>query len=313
MRRWRIVFVPIALVYLATGVAQIRPEERAVVTRFGRVVARPGAGLWVGLPWGFDRVDRIAIRNIQLDVGYSPDALDDTSATPVGQLLTGDQNLANVKLVLEYAIDERDGELERYLAVRDRVDAILGREAETVAGEWVGARTVDEVLLTGRAELPRWAMERLPERIASHRLGIVVQRISVDFLGAPAEVRDAFEAVNQAQTSIRTKENQAQQEANQRLREVQSLQFRLEQQSSSYKLERESLALADADAFRKRLEQYNRLKATNPDILAGIWWEEMGRVLLGMKGRGRVDLLDSFLGKDGLDITQFVPTKREKK
>ena len=99
MRHWRILFVLIVLAYLATGIAQVRPEERAVVTRFGRVVARPGAGLWVGLPWGFDRVDRIAIRNIQLDVGYSPDAVDDTSATPVGQLLTGDQNLDRKSVV----------------------------------------------------------------------------------------------------------------------------------------------------------------------------------------------------------------------
>src|SRR3954447_8619948 len=45
--------------YLLTGVAQVRPEERAVVRRFGRVVARPGPGLWVGFPAGIDRLHRV--------------------------------------------------------------------------------------------------------------------------------------------------------------------------------------------------------------------------------------------------------------
>ena len=57
-RRWLLLLVPLAA-YLLTGVAEIRPEERAVVRRFGRVVALPGPGLWVGLPYGIDRVDRV--------------------------------------------------------------------------------------------------------------------------------------------------------------------------------------------------------------------------------------------------------------
>src|SRR5687767_13939533 len=96
------------LAYLATGVAQVRPEERAVVRRFGKVVARPGPGLWVGLPWGIDRVDRVPVRAVrQLDVGYDPDAGDNLAATPPGQFLTGDQNLVDVKLVLECTADDR--------------------------------------------------------------------------------------------------------------------------------------------------------------------------------------------------------------
>jgi hypothetical protein len=37
----------------------------------------------------------------------------------------------------------------------------------------------------------------------------------------------------------------------------------------------------------------------------------MGRTLLGMKGRGRVDVLDHHLGPNGLDVTQFLPTKKK--
>jgi hypothetical protein len=45
-------------------------------------------------------------------------------------------------------------------------------------------------------------------------------------------------------------------------------------------------------------------------VLVAIWWDEMGRVWLAFKNRGRVDLLDSHLGPDGLDLTNVVPRKR---
>lgn len=311
MLRLRYLLILLLAAYFLTGIAQIRPEERGVVRRFGEVVARPGPGLWIGLPWGIDRVDRVRVRTVrQLDVGYSPEAGDDSSTGYPGQLLTGDQNLVNVKLVVEYAVSERDGELDDFVRNRDIADAVLARETEAIAAEWVAGRTVDEVLLTGRAALSRWLGERLPARLAPHSLGIVVQRVTVDHLAAPVEVRDAFEAVNQAQTAIRTREYQASQEAGQRLREAEATRFRYEQQAEAAKREKLALATAEAEAFSKRLEQYRKLKQTNPDILAGIWWEETGRILVGMKSRGRIDILDTHLGPNGLDITQFLPPKK---
>src|SRR6516164_6192794 len=82
--------------YGLTGVAQVRPGERAVVRRFGRVLAhKPQPGLWIGLPWGMDRLDRVAVDRVQtVTVGY-PEA-GDASAMPAGQVLTGDHNLVNV-------------------------------------------------------------------------------------------------------------------------------------------------------------------------------------------------------------------------
>jgi membrane protease subunit HflK len=307
-------FLPLLLLalvaYLATGVAQVGPDERAVVRRFGRVVARPAPGLWVGLPWGIDRVDRVKMRTWQLGVGALPEEFGEAPTAAQVQLLTGDQNLVDLRLVVEYTPDDRDGELERYVAHQDRLDAIHTRETEALAAEWVAGRPVDEVLLTGRAALPRWLTPRLADRVAPHGLGVIVQRVSVEQLAAPREVFDAFQAVNQAQNGIQTRENQATQEAAARLRDAEATRFRFGTQAEAYRLEKVSLAKAEAGAFAKRLEQYRRLRATNPDVLAAIWWEEMGKTLLGMRGRGRVDVLDQHLGPNGLDVTQFLQKKK---
>lgn len=292
-------------VWLLTGLVTIRPEERAVVRRFGAIAAHPGPGLWIGWPWGIDRVDRVAVRSVrQLPLGF--DGYDPAA----GQLLTGDANLVNLRLVLDYSIGEDDTSLDHYLLHRDLVDAILAREAESLSAEWVAGRSVDDVLLSGRAALPLWLATHLPQRIAPHQLGIVLQRASVDHLAAPEEVREAFEAVNQAQTGIHTQETMARRDADQRRQQAETLKYQYEQQAAAYRTERLSAAKADADAFLKRLEQYRRARATNPDALAAIWWDEMGRVLIGLKSRGRVDVLDHHLGKDGLDVTQFLPPKK---
>lgn len=310
MRRLRYLPPLLLLAYLLTGVAQVGYDERGVVRRFGRVVARPGPGLWVGLPWGLDRLDRVQVRTVrQLAVGYVPEEANDAAGIPAGQLLTGDQNLVNLKLVVEYAVDDREGELERFVANEGQVPRVLAGEAEAAAAEWVGTRPVDDVL-SGRAAVARWVSDRLPGRLAPHRLGVVVQRVSVEYLAAPDEVLDAFQQVNQAQTAIRTRRNNAEQEAGRARSEAAAAATRLLGEAAAYRDERRKLAAADAAAFRQRLEQYDRLKATNPDVLTALWREEVGQILAGMKGRGRVEVLDDVLGPNGIELNQFLPTKK---
>ena len=181
--------------------------------------------------------------------------------------------------------------------------------SKALANEWAATRTVDDVL-SGRAAVAQQVADRLPPRIAPHRLGIVIQRVSVDHLAAPDEVKDSFDAVNQAQTGISTRVNQAEQDAQRRVSEANSLSQRLDSEAKAYANERETLARADADAFTKRLTSYRTLRQSNPDILAAIWREEVGKILAGVKERGRIEVLDDALGPNGLELNQFIPTKR---
>jgi membrane protease subunit HflK len=307
MFRLRYLMLIAAAAYLLTGVAQISPEERAVVRRFGKIVARPGPGLWIGLPWGIDRIERVSVRTArQLTVGYDLETALDVSGTPSGQFLTGDQNLVNVQLILDYAVGETDHDLDDYVNHRDQVNAVLGRLAEAAAAEWAAGRGVDQVLLTGNASLPAWVMERVAERLPAHRLGVRLQRASVGYLAPPNEVRAAFEAVTQAQTSIRTKDFQARQEASQLERQAEALKYRLLQEAEEYRDTQTRLAKADATAFLAELLAYREVAKTNPDALAFIWWTEMSKALGTFEERGgRVKPLDQYLQNGELNLTEF--------
>src|SRR5947209_10047748 len=134
------------LLSLFSGLTQVRPGERAVVRRFGRVLDdKPGPGLYVGLPWGIDQVDRVPIGLVrQVSVGMvSTETDDNVQTTPPGQLLTGDHNLVNVQAILDYAVDEN--QVENYVVLQDRADTFIARAAEAVMAEWVASRTVDDV------------------------------------------------------------------------------------------------------------------------------------------------------------------------
>jgi membrane protease subunit HflK len=288
--------------YFFTGVTQVRPGERALVRRFGRVVDKPGPGLRIGFPYGMERVDRVPVDLVRrVVVGYQPDADETDQTTPPGQLLTGDHNLVNVQVVLDYSV--RDGQLEDYVVQSDRVDGVIARAVEAILAAWVAGRKVDEVLIRGKAELPGLLVEQTQKRIEPYRLGVVIQRASVGHLFPPAEVKAAFDDVTRAQSAMRSQEYKAREEAAKRLRDAQAEKHRIEKMTAAYVNEQIVLAQAEAETFVKRLKQYQQLRRGNPHFLAGIWWEQLGKLFTQMKETGRLDLLDDHLGGDGLDIT----------
>ncbi len=56
--------------YLSSGLTVVQPDEVGVVRRLGRLLTEPWEpGLHWGLPWGFDRVDRLKVNQTPHDRG----------------------------------------------------------------------------------------------------------------------------------------------------------------------------------------------------------------------------------------------------
>jgi membrane protease subunit HflK len=301
------------LLSLRTSVTQVEPGEVAVVRRFGRVVDRVGPGLYVGLPWGLDRVDRVAVDLVRrVKIGFDRDGADaGDTVTPPGQMLTGDHNLVNVEVEVYYKVNE--AEVEHYVLQEDRVDGVIARAAEALVAQWVAGRNVDEVLLRGKAALPRWLVEQAQRRVGPYGLGVTIQDAAVTYLNPPRDVQAAFDEVGQAQYQKDGKVYRAQQEAERSWRDAQADEFRIKRLTAAYVYEQQVLAQADAGSFEARLKQYQQLRRDNPDYLNALWWDEMSRLYARMRESGRIDLLDNRLSADGLDITQFPPLPRPKK
>jgi membrane protease subunit HflK len=303
--------------YLATGITLVRPGERAVVRRFGRVLkTKPAPGLFIGLPWGMDRVDRVPVHKVQqLEIGYRPgeaEATDRSGLNIPGQLVTGDHNLVNVRVAIDYAVDPDEDQIVNYVLHANRAEGLVARTAESALAEWVADRRIDDILIRGQAELPGWIVQEIQNRLNAYQIGVRIQGASVPLLQPPDEVQLAFTAVNDAQLSISTKERIASRVAAERLAEAEAEKYRLEQDSRAYAREQRLRAQADGDAFLKRLAQYRSSASRRGDFLVRMWWDEMGKLFTRMKQNGQLDLLDNHLGPDGLDITHTPALPRRK-
>jgi membrane protease subunit HflK len=292
---------------LTTGMTQIQPGERAVIRRLGRLLAeKPGPGLYLGLPWGLERVDRVAVDRVRrLSVGFLPGADEDGGLIPVGQVVTGDHNLIDIQIEVYYTVGPTDDDLVRFVLQEDRVDELIPRTAEAVLVEGVAGKTVDDLVSGNRTLLQQWLRQQLQERLRPYELGVTVQAVSITYLNPPREVKEAFAEVARAETQRETRLNEARQQAHRRLREAEAEAFRIRRLAQAYAQEQRLLAQAQADSFRQLQEQYQRLRQQNPDYLNVLWWEQINQLYRQLRQRGGIDLLDHHLGSEGLDITEM--------
>jgi membrane protease subunit HflK len=226
-----------------------------VVRRFGRVlVVEPRAGLWIGLPWPFDRVDLVPIEKLRrVSIGYRP-GVDVGEDAPPGQLLTGDRNLVNVAVVLTYTVDPES--VVSFVEQQERGEDMVARVAEATLAEWIGSRTIDDVLLRGKTSLPADLPALLRERIVPLGLGVRVRGIDVGYLAPPDEVKPAFDNVAEAEARRRTTEQQAREEAQTKEREAEAKVRKMDLDGDAYAKMRPVQARAEASAFESRLSAY---------------------------------------------------------
>ena len=306
-----IVFV-FAIWTIGTSLTQVQPGERAVIRRFGRILDdKPEAGLYIGWPWGIDRVERVPVGLVRrISVGFSDKDAGEEDIVPAGQMLTGDHNLGNVQAEIYFKV--RKDQVEKFVLLADQVDALTARAAETILAEWIAGRTVDEALLRGKIDLPRFLRERLQQRLDQYDLGVEIEQASVTKLFPPAEVKEAFDRLAQAQTGIRTMINQAEQEADRNKSTARAEAYKIDRLAQAYARAERIKSDAEAESFRRRLDQYRDLTRVNPDYLNTLWLDEMTRLFRGMRDGGRIDLLDHYLSNGELTITQFPLQPRKK-
>ena len=251
---------------VSTSLTQVGPGERAVVRRFGRVLdIRPEPGLYIGWPWGIERVERENVSLVRrVTIGFTADEEKEDEVVPAGQVLTGDHNLVNVQAAIHYRIREAD--VASFVLQKDNVEAFIARAGEALMAEWIASRRVDDVLRRGKVDLPAVLQDRLQERLNEYDLGVEIEQASITRLAPPRQVKEAFESLTKAETEIRTRVNQAEEAAGRMRNDTRSKIFALERQAAAYANEERVKAKAEASTFQKRLEQYHDLSRKGPGL-----------------------------------------------
>lgn len=279
MRRWLwLMLLIVGLAYLATGIYQVKPGELAVVRRFGRVLEQPRLpGLNVGLPWGLDRVDRIAVDSQrQLDVGFLPDVPLPEDSVPAGQLLTGDNNLIDVRISVYYRVDrETPGAVADYVLNAERVLEVLPRAAEAALSRALASERVDAVLLGQAAGLESRIQQLLSAEIRQYRLGIVIESVNLTYVQPPAELAEAFRQVNRARTQKEITEREALGASQIEISSAEQQARRIVSEAQAASRDRVRKAEAEAAAYLALLEQYQPHNSSAESLLLNLYLKEL--------------------------------------
>ena len=240
----------------------MRTEEQAVLTTFGALAndqITPGVGWhW---PWPVGQVHKLKVRELKRAFigGELADEANALPADPVlSQFLTGDQNILNLRAVVQYSVARPADYLFRAadvdMAVANAVEAALERQIST--------RAVDDVLTTEKIAIQEEVRSQSQELIDRHNLGVVVSTVNIRSVTPPAEAADAFRDVASARADLSRIVNEAEGYSNDLLPRARGQAQQLLSASRGYRERRIQQAQGDAARFQQLVAEYNR----NPEV-----------------------------------------------
>lgn len=217
LKRYRTWILLIVLVILAfSAFFQVQTEEEGIITRFGAYIRTVDPGLKMKIPF-IERVYKVPVeRQQKLEFGFrTVRAGVQTDYTRSGTrdeslMLTGDLNLADVEWVVQYRVDNP----YNYLFKVRNPETTLRDVSEATMRQVVGDRTVNEVLTVGRTEIASRVKELFQQICREYSLGVTIDQVVLQDVNPPDPVKDAFNAVNEAQQERETLINQAKSEYN---------------------------------------------------------------------------------------------------
>ena len=272
-RYWLPGFLVLLLaVYLASGFYVVGADERAVVRRFGVLDAEVGPGMHYRLPWPVDRLDVVKTTSVmKVGVGFAIPTGD--SAAPSGmELLTGDTNIVNAALVLQYVI--RDP--AEFLFQIEEPQAFVEAVAEAELTETVMGMPIDEVLTKGRIAVQERVKAKMQALLDGRHSGIRIVSANIMALTIDRSVVQAFQDVADAVADREKVINEARAYASNLIPKARGEAHTRLSEAEAYKQQRIADAVGETSRFLALQKEYEKV----PDVTrTRLYLEAMERIL----------------------------------
>jgi membrane protease subunit HflK len=256
------------LVWGLMGFYQIDEQERAVVLRFGKYhsTAQPG------LQWNPPLIDEVIKINTTRVRAASFREI----------MLTQDENIVEVRMSVQYLIDEVD---DFVLQVREPENS-LQHAAQSALRHVVGGMTMDLVLTEGRARIALEVQDRLQTYLSTYGTGIRVSKVNVDDSKPPSQVQAAFDDVIKAREDEERVKNEAQSYANGIVPEARGQAQREIEEASAYREQVIANAKGEANRFDRLLTEYRKA----PEVTRERLYIDAVQNVLGSTSKVMVDV-----------------------
>ena len=231
----------VLVIYAMFGFYQVDQQERGVVFRLGAVLPEMKPP---GLHWNPPIVDVVEMVNVTRV----------NSSDHEAEMLTEDENIVSVNLVVQYVIDNA---LLYAVEIRNPRES-LRHATESALRHVVGSSTMDAVITEGRDALGFEVQDRLQSYLDRYLTGIRVSKVNIDNVGPPAEVQDAFDDVQKAKEDEVKFVNQANAYAEQIVPEARGEAQQMIEQANAYRDQVIANAEGEAERFLKLLAEYQQ-------------------------------------------------------
>jgi membrane protease subunit HflK len=276
-RRWIIVML---FAYLLSGVYFVAPDQQAVVVRFGQVVAKGlTPGVHYSLPWPIESVYKLKVletKRLTIGVEMPDQALGRVAAENPTEYLTGDQNLINVRMAVQYAVKDPAAFLFR----SQDVTQLIAKSVEAAFAETIAAESVDSLLTTGKVAAQNATLIAAREILDAYESGVFIGSINIENVTPPIEVADAFRESVSARADRDRIVNEAQGYANDAAAKAAGEAEKLVTDAASFRQQRINEAEGDAARFAKLLAESRKAKGVTERRL---YLETMEEVLPRVK------------------------------
>ena len=265
--------------WMLTGVYTVRTDQQAVVTRFGAVVdPRVMPGIHFAMPWPIDGVAKLKVQQSQRLVigGEAPDSVTGRSQPMQAQFLTGDQNLINMRVVVQYSV----GLPVDYLFRNQDVPVAVGAAVETALAQRIATRRVDAVLTTEKQSIQDEVRASAQTIVNGYRTGVLISTVNIENMTPPAEAAGAFRDVASARADSSRIVSEAQGYANDQIPKARGEAQKMIAAAQGYKEKKINEALGDASRFTQVASEYAKASTINGDRL---YLETMEQILPKIK------------------------------
>ena len=273
-----VLLLVVAAIVMVFGFYTVGPGEQGVVRTFGRESGKAGPGLRYVIPF-VQQVDVVNIEQVRrLEVGVRGKQRMPSEAL----MLTGDENMVEAQLIVQYRVTEPSKYLFR---LRDPED-VLQAAAQVALRGMVGRTTIDDAMTTGREKVQAETRTWLQVLMNSYQSGLTITEVKLQVVDAPDEVRDAFHDVVRAREEKEQKINQALGYQADLIPRARGEAQQIARASEAYREQRVLRANGDRDRFLALLGEYRKAERVTRDRLH---LEAVERVLSAVEKKTLID------------------------
>jgi modulator of FtsH protease HflK len=233
-----------------TGVYMIDAAQRGVVLRFGAYQGLTQPGLRWHLPWPIESIEKINIGATER-LSYQ------------GSMLTRDENIVNVDLVVQFRRTDPQGFL---FNMRDPERTLRDATASAIR-EVVGRNILDFVLTEGRTEVSREAQDLLQATLDGYGAGITVYEVNLQDASFPGDVQVSVQDSVKAREDRERRILEAQSYSNEILPRARGEAARRRQDAEAYRAQVVANAEGESDRFSQILVEYQKAPAVTRERL----------------------------------------------